>query len=200
MSKKKLHDLSIAECQAEIAENEKKRSVLFEEIEPLEKKVIRLHKRNSKLKDRIAEIKSKQKKIDWDYVLSCEHSGGQTHYEYRESALRKIGLRSDGFFRETGQVCIRVCLYRNDEKSVAKTLAGLRKVLPYLKSVQDGCVIIDIFEHTLSENGIYNLWIDKKKKRYEVKKTTYGYEETVMKFDDLRKTLEYIQENHYYEC
>lgn len=199
VSKKLIGKLTINECQAEITENEGKRSEILDQIKPLEKKAHRFYYRNKKLRDRIATIKSEQKKIDWEWVLSCEWNDGSVRLKYREKVLRDIGLDSSGYFDTINQTCIRITLHKNDSHSVAKNLQGLKKIFPYLKPVEDGFVIVDIFEHTLSECGVYRLWIDKENKKYQITKTTYGHRKVLKEFNDLKKALEYIQEHHYYE-
>ncbi|MCV0439838.1 MAG: hypothetical protein K5880_14525 [Hydrogenophaga sp.] len=57
---------------------------------------------------------------------------------------------------------------------------------------------IDIFEHTLSEGGIYYaLW--NRRKGFKMMKCTYGREEELAKFTSWRSLLEYVSQNHYYE-
>jgi hypothetical protein len=199
MSRKQIGKMTIKECQAEIVDNETKQSDVCSQIKPLEDKFRRLSNRNDELRNRIARVKSKQKKIDWDWLLYCDWKDAGVHHKYREEVLNKIGLRSSGYYQEINQTCVQVMLYRNKPDSLKKTLSGLKKVLPYLKSVKDGFVRVDIFEHTLSEGGVYDLWIDKEEKKYQIRKTTYGREEILKEFNDLKKALEYIQEHHYYE-
>jgi hypothetical protein len=59
-------------------------------------------------------------------------------------------------------------------------------------------IYIDVFEHTLSEYGIYFIYWNRRK-TFRLMKCTYGHEEELTKFTNWRSMLEYISKNHYYE-
>jgi len=200
MARKKISEMTIKECWFQIADNEQKCSEILDQIEPLKKKVGRLYNRNTKLKDRIATIKSNQKKIDWNWLLS--HDGdtkGDVRYNFMDKTLRKIGLGHSGYFPNTDQTCIQISLGKDNPQSLKKTMAGLKKVLPYLKpALVNNFVLVDIFEHTLSEFGKYQLCINRDKNIYQIRKISWGHETTEKQYDNLKNALEYIQKEHWY--
>lgn len=57
---------------------------------------------------------------------------------------------------------------------------------------------ISIFEHTLSENGIYYIYWNRRKS-FRLMKCTYGSEREIAKFTSWRSLLEYVSKHHYYE-
>lgn len=59
-------------------------------------------------------------------------------------------------------------------------------------------IYIDIFEHTLSEGGIfYATW--NRRKGFKMMKCTYGREEELASFTSWRSLLEHVAKHHYYE-
>ena len=108
--------------------------------------------------------------------------------------LSKWGLKAGGYFSDTLQTCIKLMLYKNDDKSVIKAFKGLSILLPYIKPRSSGNKYVDIFEHTLSLYAIYSLQVTSGDV-YHV----YASNRSIFESKDLLKTLKYIQKEHYYE-
>lgn len=102
-------------------------------------------------------------------------------------------ISSSGYFVETNQNVIRLCIYKNSNLSLVEKEILL--VLPFIKPINDNKVI-SIFEHTLSEFGSYSLIINDE---YHIQKTTYGREEIIFTSESLIKVLVEIARKHYYE-
>lgn len=79
------------------------------------------------------------------------------------------------------------------EEEMNWALPKLAKAYPTWNPVR-----LDVFEHTLSEHGIYFMEWDQKK-TFRLMKCAYHQEEELQKFTDLRVMLEYIAKNHYYQ-
>jgi len=79
------------------------------------------------------------------------------------------------------------------EKEAIEVFTKVAKAYPKWKSIY-----IDIFEHTLSEGGIYYAtW--NRRKGFKMMKCTYGREEELAKFTSWRSLLEHVAKHHYYE-
>jgi len=196
---KKITTMTIKEIQEEIESNDEKRSDLFKQQEPIERKLVKLAKRNEKLNDQIATIRAKEKSTDWNWLLETKwNESSMEKYHLREQKLRELNLRSSGYFRQTNQVQIQIALIKNDKESLPATLKGLKKMLKYIKPVE-GYKRIDIMESTLSEHGVWELHIDEEKSEYLIHLTRYHRPEVVHKCDNLKTALEKIQHDYYYE-
>jgi hypothetical protein len=79
------------------------------------------------------------------------------------------------------------------EEEISWALPRIAKQFPKWKPIY-----IDIFEHTLSERGIYFLYWNRRK-TFRLMKCTYSHEEELKRFTNLRSMLEYVSRNHYYE-
>ena len=190
---------TIKELEQEIIDNKCKRVGLELQKEPIERELNRLFKRNIELGDQIAKIKMNDKVTDWEWLLYTSNAEqSMEKYHLRERKLREINLMSGGFFFELSQIQVRIALVKNDEKSLPATLKGLNKILKYIKPF-NGYKRIDIFEHSLSKNGCWNLLINEEKSEYIIQLTRYGNESIEHKFEDLKSALEKIQKTYYYE-
>jgi hypothetical protein len=204
MARKKTSEMTEKELLAEIEANEEKRNDLFKQKEPIDRNLVRLARRNEKLQDVIAKMRAakfeKSGRIDWEWLLHTDHrENSMDKYHLRQKTLRDIGLMDSGYFPETEQTCIRVALIKNDPESLKKHMAGLRKVLKYIKPLEDGWKRIDIFESSLSRHGSYFLVVSPDGKKAEIKRTVYSRTETLQKFNSLKAAIEVIQDRYYYE-
>lgn len=118
-----------------------------------------------------------------------------------EKNLEELNLgKGMRYNRDTDQYKVRITLYNNDNEHTKKVSKGLDTIIKYLKPVDTNfgkCIVIDIFENTLSEGGVYNLLI-RDDGKYAVSLTTYGYPKLIKEWDDKDTILKYVQENHYY--
>lgn len=182
----------------ELAELEAKRAVICKEIERLGNQAGKLYDEISLLKDKIFERElAKTDEDNWPLLLKEQDS--MVALRALDKALHEFGMSSSGYRFATMQRAVRISLCKYHPESAAKlqkTLEGLEKVLPYIEPF-DGWKIINIFESTLSEHGVYDLYVGEK--ACEVRKTTYGSERIVFKADSLLKALEYIQKHHPYD-
>jgi hypothetical protein len=106
---------------------------------------------------------------------------------------------------ETGQSSVQLSCYK--KKKLDAHIYELKMWLPYIKLAKalgrrdnDERLHkqVSIFEHTLSEFGIFTLCIFSDNE-VVLKKNSYGTVRDVQKFTDLTSAVKYIQEQHYYE-
>lgn len=186
---------------------ETKRQDLFAKVEPLNaalvsnyKKLERLKNKRDKLK--LASLKKKGKDfVDLDIML-CGDPESTIMYKERERQLKKLSLNSSGYIQETGQVCIQISLNKSDDKLRKKVFSSICFLLPHLIPVKRDSrskkeIVLDIFEHTLSQYGSYYLHLSEADPLAKCKIVrSYGVEED---FKNLDEALKYIQKHHWYE-
>lgn len=111
--------------------------------------------------------------------------------------IKSINLSEAGsYWVDTGQSCVRVVLYRDNDEITEKVHDGLLVILPYIKPLQDGKKSFDIFEHTLSKNYSFYLRVSENDKLFEVETHT---KDVWKSSNDLMEVLKYIQKELYYE-
>jgi len=200
MTKKtKLENMTVKEIETEITLNLDRREELFKQKDPLDRKLVRLSKRNTKLGDQIANIRSNAKTVDWKWLLHASHNeNSMEKYRLREKKLAEINLRSQGFFHEIEQVQVCISLIRNDIASLPDTMKGLKKILKHIKPMK-GYKRFDIAESTFSEFGVYELLIDEENNKYNIQLTKWSSPKIIDKFDNLKEALVKIQHTYFYE-
>lgn len=196
-------ELSIERIKNTIDLNDAKRQRLFKQKEPIDAELNKLYNKNRSLREKIVEIKAKEKKTDWNWLLHCTQTEDTVaKSRLREEKLRKLNLSSSCYHPEIEQVIVRVSLVKGDPKSLELTLKGLKRIIPYIKPLRDGYKHIGIFEHDLAEHGVYELKVDEDKSTNdacEIVVTRHGRLSSVMCSYSLKKVLEYIQQHLYYE-
>ena len=182
----------------ELAELEAKRAVICAQISKLTEQSAALYDQCQKLREEIAEREiAKSDRPNWPFLLKEQNS--MVMYRALDKALHEFGMSSSGYRSATMQRAIQISLYKYHPESAAKlqkTLEGLEKVLPYIEPIE-GWRIIAILESTLSEHGVFDLYVGEK--ACELRKTVYGRERTVFKANSLLEALEYIQKHHPYD-
>jgi len=98
-----------------------------------------------------------------------------------------------GYYVETGQEIVSV---RCNRKADAQAIVDeINDFLPFIKP-QNGKKVIKLFEHTLSEHGIYSLHADNE--TIELVIMAYGKERTLQTFTNWLDAIKYCQLYHYY--
>lgn len=182
----------------ELAELEAERAVICAQMGKLYEQSATLYDQCQKLREEIAEREiAKSDQPNWPFLL--EEQNSMVALRALDKTLREFWMSSSGYRLATMQRVVRISLYKHHTESAArlqKTLEGLQKILPYVKPI-DGWKIINIFESTLSEHGVFDLHVGEK--TCELRKTVYGSERVVFKADSLLEMLEYIQKHHAYD-
>lgn len=80
-------------------------------------------------------------------------------YKIRDEFFHSLGLHLSGSNSETGQSVIQVSFSATNTEKNAKTLASLRKCLPFIRPCAAGYKYIDMLEDSLNEHGSYYLHI-----------------------------------------
>lgn len=190
----KLKDMTLEELQEKKEKYEKSLDELRDQVAVLFPKIERKVKHIETINELIDEKTIHTKSID--ELLEYEPET-KTKRKKRTEFLRQWGFRGESFFPKTGQTCIQIALYRDDDERTQKAYDGITTLLPYIKPLEDGRKCFDIFEHTLSLNYSYYLKVTPDGEWQVV-----THRETMKPFftsKDLMEALKFIQENLYYE-
>lgn len=131
-----------------------------------------------------------------EYFLFEDGTVAGKRYSERAKFWEHLGLGLSGYIIATKQVRLEVALKKGVGDNLEQTLQGMEKVLPFVKEV-DGVKRFKIFEHTLSEYGVYEMEITAQ--GCTLVRWTFGRKHVEVAFTTLRELLEYVQENHFYE-
>jgi len=145
-----------------LAEINEQLQVLFRQKDQIDAQIIKLNKESDKIREK-----------DWnertDYTIADLLNGAPNSAKRQRELLRDVllpyHLRAQGYYAETLQTGISVTMFRDDSDLIVREVAaGLDMLLDWMKPIDkhrfdiDGPVIVfDIFEHTLSEGGSFNL-------------------------------------------
>ncbi len=164
--------------------------IVFQKIEKLQAAVE---------KDKEQKIKSGEIKFSIDDILNKPYNRG-SFAEYEEKK-RLIEEEFEGVIRNSGLINSKTRLNIfsmnfDQNKDKDNQFSQVKKCLSILRRNEDD-TLLDIFEHTLSENGSY--CIVKEEGNFKVTKSYYGRMQDEFSCDSLEKLLEYIWENHPYK-
>ena len=165
-------------------------------VEGLREKSLALFDQIQSIKDQIAEQKLQQSiKPDWEFLL--KNDNGTVAYKELEQQLAKFGLETGSYNPETNQMVVQISLKSNDFDGLHLVHDGLNEVIPHIIP-KFGYKFIDIFEHTLSEDGAYSLHIyEKEHNQFKLMITRWHRESVVYESDNLMDVLAYIQKYHH---
>ena len=171
---------------------------LYEQQEALNKKITALQKKRKKLREdkEKAQLQTPMtKEQEIEYFLFEDGFVDGERYQARQKYWNDKGWWQSGYFHEIQQVNLSLMLYKGDADNLEKTIKNVEEVLPFLKPL-NGKKRLDIFEHTLSENGSWTVEIDDES--FDLVLHRYRRRSVEKQFKTLRELLKYIQKNHYY--
>lgn len=176
-----------------------KRKLLCTERNTLNDEIVKLSEKIEKLREQ-QEKEQMSKPMtptqEAEYFLFEDGCVSGERYKARSKYWGAKGLYSSGYNPETEQVSLKLMLYKGDKDNLEQTITATEEVLPLLK-VHNGVKRLSIFEHTLSEDGIWSVEITDDS--YDLILSRYHRKSTEKSFDNLRALIQYIQEHHYYE-
>ncbi|GAB9152631.1 hypothetical protein BDS110ZK17_23700 [Bradyrhizobium diazoefficiens] len=186
---------SMAELTSELVDMERQRDNLFAQRAPIDRKIEHVTKRIAHFNELIGEImveEGRKNGPDWKTLVRQEDDG-RKYYEYVQSQFEGIGLGCEGYWADTYDRNLRIKMTRGSQESFDITKRAIELIAPLLTEM-DGMVRFSIFEHSLSANGIYMLWVTKDLRRAKV---------TLNRWDKFEGTLDEvltrIQRDHYYD-
>jgi hypothetical protein len=182
--------------EQQLATLQSERQSIQNVIEGLREKSLALFDQIQSIKDQIAEQKIQQSiKPDWEFLL--KNDNGTVAYEELKQQLAKFGIGTGSYNPVTNQMVAQISLKSNDADGLKLVHAGLNEVIPYIIP-KFGYKFIDIFEHTLSEDGSYSLHIyEKEHNQFKLMVTRWHRESVVYESDNLMDVLAYIQKHHH---
>lgn len=189
--------------QQEIEKKEARRKELFDLRKPIDEELQTLYKQIDKLKDKqTKELLSKEMSFEDKFkflMFDDGYSSDMERYDAAQEMIESLNLHMGGYYPFSDQKAIEIMLYKGRNDNLNYVYNSLIKILHLVKPMnKDGDKRFKLFEHTLSEYGIFYLrytasgeWI--------LSKTTYGREQEIEKWDNLMEALIYCQKHHYYE-
>jgi len=188
--------LAILQSERQLATLQSERQSIQDLVEGLREKSLALFDQIQSIKDQIAEQKLQQSiKPDWEFLL--KNDNGTVAYKELEQQLAKFGLETGSYNPETNQMVVQISLKSNDFDGLHLVHDGLNEVIPHIIP-KFGYKFIDIFEHTLSEDGAYSLHIyEKEHNQFKLMITRWHRESVVYESDNLMDVLAYIQKYHH---
>jgi len=189
-----------------------KREELLAQLKPLEKEITRNYTLINNLRIEIDREKIEEGEYDWGWLL---HEDGinvsNERYNLCNDKLTELGFRASGYYTDTLQRDVKISLNKNE--SINKSLNGLLEILPFIKWRDNNSVVnkaigrkgnlrtkrVGIFEHTLSEDGVYYLVFPEGFDCVYLMIDRYHVTSMVRRFTTLMDALHYISERHYYE-
>jgi len=135
----------------------------------------------------------------WNVEEKVEYEIWKTYHDPLYSMF--LYVKPEGYMRESCQSCLQIAGYKKEP--LEDHMKELLMWLPHYKCVTNSendrkAQYFSIFEHTLSEGGIYNAWVYSPTE-CEIGFTRYGHYSVKHRFDSLEKMLDYIRLNYWYE-
>ena len=188
--------LAILQSERQLATLQSERQSIQDLVEGLREKSLALFDQIESIKDQIAEQKIQQSiKPDWQFLL--KNDNGTVAYEELKQQLAKFGIGTRSYNPETNQMVVQISLKSNDADGLKLVHDGLNEVIPHIIP-KFGYKFINIFEHTLSEDGAYSLHIyEKEHNQFKLMITRWHRESVVYESDNLMDVLAYIQKYHH---
>jgi hypothetical protein len=187
-----------------IAELEAEREALFAQREPIEQAIVRNYEELEAVSNQRGELLVKEKEekpLDLEWIFSPKGDfGSMKEYYFAHAQIEKLGLRLSGRWGDTSQPVVEIAL---TPQNLGQTYESLKLVLPFIHPCTrdrfEGLKRVSVFEHTLSEHGVYALGVGADGGTCKLFRATYGWITTEREFTSLLDALKYIQRHHYYE-
>lgn len=133
---------------------------------------------------------------DVSWLLAQEWSKDIVNTFARLVGFGEYELGISGQWTETQQSVVRVTLPKNDGAKARKIWDKMVELLPFITQHSDGYRRVDMFEHTLSEHGVYHILVDSDNVFYE-SFCRYG-RDTITKIGDNDTAFNHFFKNRYY--
>lgn len=176
----------------------KKRKSLCQKRDKLNDLIVPISEQIDLMRNKIGEIEIDNENFTIEDLFYNDSIGSRSkkHRKKLEEYLNEFKyFKSSGYYYdEIKQTGISICLDKKANLEVA--LNGVIKIREHLKTFPDeDFVRFDIFEHTLSENGSYDLVVHKTEDRAFIE-WHYG---TELEETTIVNALRYIKNNLWYE-
>lgn len=194
--------MTLSELTLEIEKLTKEKQKLFDTIKPLQNKFNSICDKLANLiedKNKLELAEKHSDNFDFNMLMDGLHGNSLVILREQEKQLRKLSLYTKGYRPDNLQTAISIKLYRGNSKHTQKVLEGLITILPYIKELKccDGKPI-DVFEHTLSEFGGWDLVI-KTDNTVSLLHGGLSINRVEKTFLNIEEALKYCENHHYYE-
>lgn len=175
-------------------------STLRQQVQALTSKIIELNAIHSNNYDELV-VRKMARGVDYQLLLQA-FPDSQVTYKLLREELVKFNLHNGGYWPQTQQRAVVVRFTKEDREENNNQINGLLTILPHIIPIDDasselnGCRLIDIMEHTLSENGSYKFGV-REDNTVILLTQRYGTA-TVTELGEFYQAMKYIQQNHWY--
>lgn len=198
---------TVVELQQEIEALEKKLAPLFIQQGKINSQIQKLHKKKAVLSDQKSELEIAflaANPSDDEIAFCIEEVDTMPRYKHAQKFFSSMGFNMSGYHTDTMQRGLSVMMTHGSKESYDKTLESVKKVLPYLKEggadpLTEKCKRFGVFEHTLSEHGVYHLAINEEKNIYTIIIHRYHRASIHKETKSLEELLKYVQDNLWYD-
>lgn len=196
--------------QEQIDNLELQRQVVLAKMAPLSKEITRLYEEIQSLRLQQAEQKKASGFSDEDLMLYRPENDNTVYYNAATALAEEYGMKQGGYIRTSEKNgaysrCFEVAFHVKEshpkEWPVSKQIERVVDFLDRAKSTLhpvENEFYLGVFEHTLSEHGVYHIGVSIDLKTATLYKTTYGHKSEKKK-GTLKEVLEYTAKHHYYE-
>lgn len=177
-----------------------KRYALREELRPLQEAMVKNGEETRRVQEQISALLAERmgSNPDWAVLLAEENS--DILHKPREIAISALGLFPTGRWTDTGQPVAKVMIRAGRlEQSLKQTREAVEILTPFYTPHADGYVWFGIFEHSLSEHGIYVLKVLPDLSEVKIEITRYHRTSVVRTAVSLDEALQFIGKNLYYD-
>lgn len=168
------------------------------QVKTLGKTITDLHQRACWLEEK--ELKKKLTNnfnTDIKYLINTDEYSDSFKQRELERLLNGTAIGIAGIYFKNHQFAFQIMLNKNAPMNVLKkTTTIMYTIMRYMKK-ENTSKIFGIFEHTLSEDGVYKLEIIEKS--YVITRTRYQHREIISKHETLLSALKRIACEFYYK-
>lgn len=195
---------TLPELTTMIAKLEKEQREVREKIEPLQERILQLHKElelRCHQRDMIILETVPKNQLDIEFVVDGKECGSQVMYRHKCDQIEDfLNLRSYGR-TPNGQTYFNFGLTKGDPEYIEKVYQGICTVLPYLKPFSDEneSIRFDITEKTLSLHKSYHLKIHGNTPDAQSEIVSGRWDHVEHSAPNLKDALTWIEKNLWYE-
>ena len=187
-----------AEIAAETRALDAEIAALEDKIRPLESARGKAWEKRRALAAEASEIELREG-MDWKQLLRPQRDfpSMEQYHEFSRRLESEFGMSHSGRWSSTEQPVAKICIELDKAGSVERNRKGVRELAPLLLPIEDGMAGFGIFEHTLSEGGIYQLLVAPDLSRARL--TFTRYRRTSVEIEgDFETVFARIVERHWY--
>ncbi len=130
---------------------------------------------------------------DWEWLLA--YGNGAVAQEALGLAARAVGLEAEGYYPDTMQNALSLCMAKDDLAGLETTIAGIHAVLPHIRPDKEGYARFGVMESTFNSHGSWTLRVASGSGQCILSRNRWDHVE----FSGIENAVAYVQQNHWRE-